>query len=197
MKQLTFSQYRKIDITLLCALTAVFEYVATIATNSWFSLQAMAVSITLSMTCITMFRWGALAVFPSLVGSLVYCIASGAAANQFVIYCVGSLFCIASLPLLMAFGKEKTKTDFFKRLFFTVVTYVSVAIGRWLVSLFYHFSIDSFIGFLIVDVISLLFAIIILSLLNNTDGMIEDQKSYLFRLERERKEEAENANDNF
>lgn len=128
---------------------------------------------------------------------MIYCIASGASANQFVIYCVGGLFFIASLPLLMAFGKEKTRTDLFKRTFFTIVTYVSVAIGRWLVSLFYHISIDSFIGFLIIDVISLLFAIIILSLLKNTDGMIEDQKSYLFRLERERKEEAENANDNF
>lgn len=43
--------------------------------------------------------------------------------------------------------------------------------------------------YLTTDIISLLFAEVIVVLLRKVDGMIEDQKSYLLRLEEERKEE--------
>lgn len=189
MNQLTFSQYRKIDLALLCVLTAVFEYIATMATTKWFFLQAMAISITLVMTCITMFRWSAWAALPSLVGAIVYCWVSGGTMSQFLIYCGGSLFCIAALPLLKKFGKENTRIDFIKRTVFATAVYLSVTGGRWLLSLIYHFSFYSLVRFIATDILSLLFTIVVLTLLKNTDGMIEDQKSYLLRLDRERKEE--------
>lgn len=188
MKQLTFNQYRKIDLTLLCILTAVFEYIATMATSRWFNLQAMAISITIAMTCIAMFRWGAYAVFPAFIGSAAYCIALGAQVRFFVIYCGGSLLCLAALPVLLAFGKENARVSFFKRSVFAVATYLAFIIGRWLFSLIFEFRFDSFIRFITTDVLSLLFAIVVLALLKNVDGMIEDQKAYLFRLEREKKE---------
>ena len=46
------------------------------------------------------------------------------------------------------------------------------------------------VGLLTTDIISLLFAFVIMFILRGVDGMIEDQKAYLFRLERQRKEEA-------
>lgn len=198
MNQLTFSQYRKIDLALLCVLTAVFEFIATMATNKWFFLQAMAISITLAMTCITMFRWNAWGVLPSLVGAIVYCWVSCGTLSQFIIYCGGSLFCVAALPFLKKLGKENARTDFLKRTAFAIVTYLSITCGRWLISLIYQLSFDSLIRFISTDILSLLFAVVVLALLKNADGMIEDQKSYLLRLDRERKEEqSNNQNDDF
>ena len=60
------------------------------------------------------------------------------------------------------------------------------AVGRFLVSLIFGGGFSELVGFLASDILSLLFAVVILYVLNGMDGLIEDQKAYLFRLERER-----------
>ncbi len=198
MNQITFKQYRNIDIVIFCILTAVFEAIASLATNRWFVLQAMAISITLTMTCITMMRWNTFAVLPSFIGAFVYCVASGGAIQQYVIYCGGSLFCLLALPILKKIGKEKVRSDFLRRTAFATLTYIFVVIGRWVFSLIFEQSIKSFLPFLTTDILSLLFAVVVLALAKNIDGLIEDQKSYLLRLDKERQEEQDaNLNDNF
>lgn len=196
MKQLTFKQYRRIDLTILCLLTAVFETLAAFATNLWFGAQPMAVSITLALTCITMMRWNYLGVLPSLIGSLAFCLATSyivpsTQMQQFIIHCVGSLFCVAAYPLLKKLGKEKVRLNLFKRILFVGATYVSVIFGRWLVSLIFEPTVETLLPLLLTDLLSLLFAVFVVSIAKNVDGLIEDQKAYLFRLERERKEKQE------
>ena len=198
MKQITFKQYRNIDIAIFCILTAVFEAIASLATNRWFFLQAMAISITLTLTCITMMRWNAFAVLPSLIGAFVYCVASGGQVQQYIIYCGGSLFCLIALPILKRIGKEKVRSDFMWRTAFATLTYLFVIVGRWLFSLIFEQSLKSLLPFLTTDILSLLFAVVVLTLAKNLDGLIEDQKSYLLRLDRERQEEQDaNLNDSF
>ena len=82
-----------------------------------------------------------------------------------------------------------------KLVFFTASVYVLMQSGRWLVSLCFGGNIGVLIRLLSTDIISLLFAVVVMLILRNTDGMIEDQKHYLFRLEREREAErnAKNA----
>ena len=56
----------------------------------------------------------------------------------------------------------------------------------------------SLVTFITTDILSLLFAVVVMSLLKGADGMIEDQKEYLLRIDRESKEEeAANLNDPF
>lgn len=198
MKQISFKQYRAIDIVMLCIMTAFFEYIVSLATNQWFILQAMSVSITLMMTCITAFRWSYYAVFPAVVGSLAYSIASAAEFKQLFAYCGGSVFCIIAIPLLIKMGKEKVRIDFLKRSFFAITVYISMAIGRWLLSLLFEFSLNSLVLLITADILSLLFAIIVLTIVKNLDGILEDQKSYLLRLNKERREtEESNQSDPF
>ena len=198
MKQITFKQYRTIDLTILCVLTAVFEAVASWASDNAFQLQAMTVSVTLALTCITFMRWGVYAVLPSFIGAFVYCTAIGGSPAQYVIYCGGSLFIVRMFPLLEKITKEKIRTQFFFKLVMGCVLYIALNFGRWVCSLLFSFKFETFLTFLGTDILSLLFAIIILALAKNVDGLIEDQKSYLLRLEQERKEEQEaNLNDPF
>ena len=194
MKELTFKQYRQIDLTFLCILTAIFEAVATLASNTWFSLQAMTISITLTLTCIAIIRWGALGIITTLTGSVVYCLLSSATTKHYIIYCVGSLFCLVVIPLLNLLKKERVKKDFVYRLMFVGATYFSIAIGRWLCSLPFTFSFGTILAFIFSDILSLLFAIVVLSIAKNADGLLEDQKSYLLRLENERIEKEESNN---
>lgn len=189
MNQLTFKQYRQIDLFIWCILTAVFEAIASLASNKWFVLQAMTISISLTMVAITMMRWNAFAVLPSLIGALASCIASGAETKEYLVYCGGSIFCLLALPVLKALKKDRVKKSFPYLLVFTVSLYLSLVLGRWICSLIFELSLSSILAFLGTDVLSLLFALLVLSLTKSADGLFEDQKAYLFRLERERNEQ--------
>ncbi len=198
MKQITFKQYRAIDITILCVMTAVFEAIAAMASDKWFNLQAMTISVTLALVCITFMRWGLFALLPSFIGAFVYCTVIGGTLQQYLIYCGGSLFVIIAYPLLQKITKEKIRKDFLMKMIFAASVYISLTAGRWYCSLPFEFSLKTFLTFLGTDILSLLFAVVILGIAKNVDGLIEDQKSYLLRLEKERLEEQEaNLNDPF
>ena len=191
MKQITFKQYRSIDLSIICLLTAGFELLIGIATNRWFVAQPMAVSLITTMTCIAMLRWNAYALLPALIGAVAYCISLGANFSQYIIYCGGSLFTILALPILKKLGKDEVRRDFFKRAVFITSTFVFMILGRWICSLPFDFKFQSLITFFTTDILSLLFAWIVVSLAKNADGLLEDQKSYLLRIEEERNAEQE------
>ena len=56
MNQITFKQYRAIDILILVALTTLFEGIATLATAKWFALQPVAISIGLVIYTIIKYK---------------------------------------------------------------------------------------------------------------------------------------------
>ena len=187
--RITFKQYRNIDIGILCLLTAIFESVATLATSKWFVGQPMAITITLALTLIAMHRWGLFAALVPVVGGATFCLLSSASAEHFLIYCGGNVFALASLVYFRLFGKESVRHSFLRTLLFASTAYVAVAVGRFLFSLPFGAGFAELVGFLASDILSLLFAVVILTVFRDVDGLIEDQKAYLFRLERQRKEE--------
>ncbi len=189
MKPITFKQYRNIDLTILAVMLAVFETVTTFATNKWFFAQPIAISVTLTMVCIAMMRWGGYAAISAVVGGFVYCTASGTDLKQYAIYCIGNLLALAALLLIKLWGKEKIRNSAPRLMLFVLTAYVGQGVGRWLMSLLFGGELWTLVVYLTSDIITLLFAEIIVVLLRKVDGMIEDQKSYLLRLEEERKEE--------
>lgn len=193
MNHITFKQYRNIDISIFAILVAISETVATLATNKWFAAQPVAISTTLLFVCMVMMRWGGLALIHAIIGGAVFCIVMSASIERFLIYIVGNCFSLLAFLVLKAFGKETVRKSVPKLLLFTVTAYVAMQMGRWLISLFFGGGVGTLLAYLGTDVISLLFAAVVILLMRNTDGMIEDQKTYLLRLERERKEEAASA----
>ena len=170
-------------------MTLLFEVLTTVATTKWFYKQPVALSITLAVVCAVMVRWNLYAGIMAVVGGIATCIASGATVEQYLIYCIGNVFALIGLLVIKWIGKEKISTKFFAMLLYVFVAYMGMVIGRWLVSLFFGGDFTALLVYATTDVISLLFAVIILFVLSKCDGMLEDQKAYLFRQERERKEE--------
>ena len=191
MQNLTFNQYRNIDLGIMSILLIISEAVTTLATNKWFAAQPVAISSTLLFICIFIMRWNGYAAIAAVLGGAVFCIASGATLEQFVIYAGGNLLSLLALLWFKAYRKDDVRLGSFKLSFFTISVYLLMQLGRWLISLAFGGGLWNIVGYITSDVISLLFAVIILFLLRGVDGMIEDQKAYLFRLERERKEKAE------
>lgn len=189
MGNITFKQYRNIDLTLFAVFLIISETVTTVATNTWFAAQPVAISTTLTFICILMMRWGGFAAIPATLGGLVFCIASGAELHQYIIYIVGNAFALLSLFWFKLFKKEDIRKSYFKLFFFTLGAYILMQLGRWIVSLAFGGALWNIVGYLASDIISLLFAVVVMMILKNVDGMIEDQKTYLFRLERERRAE--------
>lgn len=190
MKQLTFKEYRSVDLMLMAVLVIVFEAIATYASGKWFYLQAINISVSLVLICITMLRWSGFAIIHAVLGGFVYCFAAGATMEQYFIYCIGNAFALAALVLIKLYGKEKIRTSPLKLGIFATMAYLGMSIGRCLVSMAFGGSIEALLVYITTDIVSLLFAVVVLILLRKSDGLLEDQKTYLIRLEKERKEES-------
>ncbi|MBR5004449.1 MAG: hypothetical protein IKY14_03190, partial [Erysipelotrichaceae bacterium] len=138
--------------------------------------------------CVVMMRWSGYAAIHAAVGGFAFCAASGATIEQVLVYCIGNVFALGALLLIRLWGKEELRKDPFKRSMFAVTAYMGAVLGRWLVSLLFGGDLTALVVYATTDIISLLFALIVLNLLAKSDGMIEDQKTYLLRLQREKEE---------
>ena len=188
MNQITFKQYRTIDILILVALTTIFEGIATMATAKWFALQPVAISIGLAMTCIVMMRWGIPAALAAFASGFVFCILSGATLQQFVIYCIGNIFALLGMVWFKAFGKEGIRKSLWLIVLFVSTAYVGQIIGRSIFAVIFGDPISVFVTFITTDIMSLVFAILVIALFRKTEGMLENQKAYLLRLDRQKKD---------
>lgn len=197
MNQITFKQYRNIDLFIFAVLLTVSEAVTTIATNIWFAAQPVAISTTLIFICMVMMRWGGYAIIPACLGGAVFCIASGAGAEQYLIYILGNCAALSTLIWFRIYKKDDIRKSPFKLFFFVLTAYITMQVGRWLISLPFGGRLDTLLVYIGTDIISLLFAAVIMFLMRNTDGMIEDQKAYLFRLQREKENQIQNNSDGY
>lgn len=188
MKQMTFKQYRRLDLGIWVFMIVLFEIIATLASNNWFSSQPVAISITIAIVSAVMMRWSGYAAIHAAAGGLAFCLASQATFEQIIIYCIGNLGALAGLVLFRFWDKESIRLSGIKRSLMAVAAYLGAVTGRWLVSLMLGGSIRAFIVFMTTDIISLLFAVVVMNLLGGLDGMIEDQKHYLLRIDREKRE---------
>ena len=103
---LSFKQYRAIDLGIMLFMLAVAEVVITKAATVWFPYESYVLSPTIAIVCIVMMRWGWFAAVHAVGGGLALCIASGADPNQFAVYCIGNCFALMALVLFKVFGRS-------------------------------------------------------------------------------------------
>ncbi len=189
MKRVSVEQYRNLDLMMWVIMTVIFETITTMATIKWFYLQPVALSITLALTCAVMVRWNGYAALMAAIGGLVVCIISGANIEQYAIYCIGNVFALLALMVMKYLGKEQIQKSFLKKLLFATSAYIGMVLGRWLVSLLFSGDVKALLVYITTDIMSLLFAVVVLHILGKCDGMLEDQKAYLQRVWEEDEEE--------
>lgn len=197
---LSFKQYRTIDITIMAILLAISEAIATTAAAKWFPNQLFSVSTTLAVVCIVMMRWSGYAAVHAVVGACVYCLILGAPTPQFAIYCVGNCGMIIALVLFKIFGKEKVAKKPFLSVLFVLAAYCGAELGRWAMSLIIPIESQeatvsspgaSLLAFITGDFVSLLFSLLAVLIARKMDGLFEDQHSYLLRVKEEERKERE------
>ncbi len=187
-RQYSFSQYRVIDLSLFAVMLLVFEFLIISATK-WFPTELYTVSLAAAITAIVMMRWGAFAAIHAVLGGAVYCIFTAAAPQQFLIYCAGNLLSMLSLLMIKFIGSEKIRGDVILSLLFALCTQVLMQVGRAAVAMLMGYSFSSALGFIMTDVLSIVFTMVIVWIVRHLDGMFENQKSYLLRIQEEREKE--------
>ena len=192
MKEITFKQYKAIDISILSGLLLIFEALSVYASSHWFSHSGISlvplISLTPLVVMIMMMRWSEFAFVAAIVGGASYCFACGGKPEQYLVYCLGNLFGILSLLIIKKLGKDAVRGRLTYLILISISTYLFINVGRWLVSLIFAPTIETLLGFITTDIISLVVLIVGVIALRKSDGILEDQKSYLLRLDRERRE---------
>ena len=178
----SLSQYRAIDCSLFALMLMVFETVILRAATGWFPKEAWTVSAVAAITGIVMVRWGLWAALHAALGGIVFVLTSRGTPAQFVIYGIGNLAGMAVWPLVKRWGWQSLKGNPLRIIVFGGLLLLAMQAGRGLLSLAFGASLNAAVGFITTDAISYLFTIVILWIMSRLDGMLEDQKHYLKRL---------------
>ena len=202
--RLTFRQYRQMDLTVFGAMLVVAEALIVLAATRWFPAEAYTVSIVAAVTSIVLMRWGPWAAIHAVLGGLVYCFVSGGQPGQYLIYCAGNLFALLSLLWFRILGKERIREDSFLTVMFALTTQLFMQLGRAAVAFALlraspgsapagtqsiAGALSFCIGFITTDALSGFFTAVILWIARRQDGLFEDQKHYLLRIQEAEKEE--------
>ena len=197
MKALTFKQYKLIDLGLLSLLFVITETIVTVAGGKWFKGQPYSLSLAVFFFCLGLMRWSLHSWVFAVAGGLVHCLASavfmeeGVKAETFAIYCIGNLFMLLGVLLFRAFGKEKIRTKPFLTLVFVTCVYLFTELGRFAVAFAFKQDPALLPAFVYTDALSGVFALVVVFVIRKTDGLFEDQKTYLLRLEAEKEKDKE------
>ena len=187
--QLTLSQYRNVDLSLFAVILTVFEWLIATAATRWFPGELYTVSAVGAVCSIVLMRWGGWAATHAALGGVVFCTACGGSARQFVIYGTGNLGCLGSLLLLKWIGPRRIREDKLYSMLFGLVTILLMQLGRALTAMALGTQIANCVGFVTTDALSDLFTMVIIYIARQLDGVFENQKDYLVRLQAEQRKE--------
>lgn len=184
-RQLSFKEYRRIDLALWAVMLAVFEAVIIKASNSWFYDQPFTVSLAAVMTSIVYMRWGFWGGIHAALSGFVFCLFSGGTVNQFMIYTAGNLCSLPAVFLLKKLGHEKVRTGQYLSLIFPALVLILMQAGRAAVSIILGARPSGTLGFFTTDALSMLFTLVIIWIVRRLDGIYEEQKHYLLRIHKD------------
>lgn len=188
-KQISLQQYRNVDLTILLVVQAVSQVIIYIASTVWFADQLYIVSPVAAMTALVMMRWNGYAAVHAVLGGVLYAVIAGGSWQQVLIYGLGNLASVAALVMLKLVGKERIRKDVMLAILFALCTQILMQLGRSGVAAALGYPADACLGFITTDVLSCLFTMVIIWIVRRVDGLFEDQKQYLLRIQREHKVE--------
>ena len=187
--QITFRQYRAMDLAAFTVLLCIGETLITLGATLWFPGEPWVLSLTPAITAIVMVRWGAFAAIPAFAGAVVFCLASGAALSQYVCYCVGNLAALALTQFLYRHGWKRLHEQVILALVYGALTALLMQAGRALLAVLMGASLGDGLRFFTTDSLSTLFSALLVWIMRRQDGMLEEQKHYLKRVAEEQEKE--------
>ena len=171
---------------MLTGLMAVSQIAIHFAVNRWQAqYTGYIVSPVAAVVALVMMRWGPWAAIPAALGGVILTFLSGGTTEQMLIYGAGNLLAMAVLLYLRALGKERVRTNAMLSLIFAVLVQVLMQLGRAGVALLMGHPLPACLDFITTDAMSILFTLVIVWIVRRVEGLFEDQKHYLLRIQQE------------
>lgn len=187
-RQLTIREYRRIDLLLFALMLAIFEFIILrVTTSAFFRDQAFTVSLAGAIASIVYMRWGAWGGLHAALAGFLFCFYLGGTADQYIIYVLGNLLSLAAVPALKRLGPQRVRDGRFSSLLFPLAVILLMQGGRALVALALGSPVRVALGFFTADSLSILFTLVIVWIARRLDGVYEDQRHYLLRIQEEKK----------
>lgn len=184
--QISLSQYRSIDLSILTVLMAASQLVIHLAVSFWQAeFTGYIVSPVAAVVALVMMRWSLWAAIPAALGGVVLTLLSGGSAQQMLIYSAGNLLSMAALVYLKLLGKERVRGNAVLALVFAALIQLLMQLGRAGVAFLMGHSLPACWDFITTDAMSILFTLVIIWIARRVEGLFEDQKHYLLRVQRE------------
>lgn len=188
-RQISFSQYRAIDLGILSVVLVVCQFLTHMATSFWFPEQLYVVSPVAGLTALVMMRWSAWAAIPALLGGLVFALLSGGSGAHLLIYGAGNLAAMLALVMFRIYGKERIRKESFLAVIFAIAVQLLMQLGRAGLAALLGHEPAACLGFITTDALSILFSVFIVWTVRRIEGLFEDQKNYLLRIQKEQQVE--------
>lgn len=185
----TVKQYRTLDLAMFALMLTVAEMLAVTAARRWFPNEPYTVSVTPAITAIVMMRWGAWAGLHAVLGGALFCLASGAGARHYLIYCLGNLLSLAALGYIRTVTAEGVRRSVSKSLLLALAVTLLMQLGRAAIAIALGSAPAVALGFFTTDAITLLFTLVLIWIARRLDGIFEEQNHYLLRLRQQENEE--------
>ena len=165
------------------------QFLVYLATSFWYPEQNYVVSPVAGMAALVLMRWSGWAVIPMAAGGVLYAFLSGGSVQHLLIYGIGNLAALAALLMFKLYGKERIRKESFRAVVFASAVQLLMQLGRaGMAALFGHSAAACF-GFITTDILSILFTVFIVWTVRRIEGLFEDQKNYLLRIQKEQQVE--------
>lgn len=187
---ISLRQYCLTDLFLFAVILTVFELILHFAFKAYRG--PFVFSPMLSIVLLVMMRWGWQSVFYAVADGLLFCLlnmkTSGFENLNFAVYMIGNAAVMILLLMTRFMGRKRIAGKWYYSLLFVAAGFLAVAIGRSVVAACFGENLFATLLNQISDLMTLAITILIILVMRRLDGMFEYQKSYLKRLDDERKE---------
>ena len=184
-RQISFSQYRTIDLSILAVILAVSQTLIHFASSQWFADQLYVVSPVAAVVALVMMRWSGWAAIHAALGGVLFALLAGGSWEHFLIYGAGNLAAMAALVMFRIFGKERIRGDALLTLAFALCVQLLMQLGRGGLAALLGYGPDACLGFITTDILSELFTLFVIWVVRRVEGLFEDQKHYLLCIQSE------------
>lgn len=184
-RQISLAQYRGIDLTILSVVLVISQVLIHFAASSWFADQLYVVSTVASVVALVMMRWGAWSAVQMVLGGVVYTLLSGGTAQHYLIYGGGNLLALGALVMFRIWDKERIRSNATLTVVFALCVQLLMQLGRAGVAALLGNDPVSCLGFITTDLLSELFTLFVVWSIRRVEGLFEDQKHYLLRIQSE------------
>ena len=148
-------------------------------------------SLMVPIALLVIMRWGWCGIFYALGDGLLLCLLNLGNENfnpaLFGVYIIGNAFIAVTLLLTKFIGKERIASKWYLSALFVSVGWLAVFFGRACVGACFGLGFVTIMQSQLWDLLSLAVGLALILLLRRLDGMFEDQKHYLLRLDKEKR----------